>query len=612
MATKKKTAAAQPAEPPQPIQSYGCKIDGKDQWFYDRFAFCWRTPIDFGAPRRIDLFKRLAAKINPTYFEWHPWTEKLVESACENQWLAISGAAGSAKTYNITGFACTWWLSNPGNSSVIYCSTTAKALRKRGWQNVQRFYTTVPGPRLGNFVDSRMIWQCTKGDDRNAIMGIAVEEGETNKVADNIKGVHTLRQMVIIDEATAVPTAIFEACTNLYSYPKEFILVMLGNPRSRLDEFGKFMEPKDGWQSVSIETEEWETTPKINGKTGICIRFDAEKSPNITLGSIVSKHLPTKERVEARKRAAGWENDPSYWSNERGFPPPEGLNKNVFSESMLQTHDAYGKHRFTGSDFTIIGALDPARTGGDRAALRFAKLGEIENGEWGMEVGPPIVVRLNAQSSNPIDYQLTEQVQRECGLVKCFGNATEYWCRPEHFGVDATGGGADLCDIMQRIWSPKIIRIGFGESPSDDACSHEDIRPASEVYRNRRAEMYFRTANAVKSNQLKGIDRETARELVTIEFDDSKPKIVLMSKEDYRKKFGKSPDFADCLIELLEVARRLGFRLAAVGLSAGKAEEFTALAEKTKDIFSAGTYEEEEESEPDDDDEGVPTFADMV
>jgi len=49
------------------------------------------------------------------------------------------------------------------------------------------FHTSIPGPRIGNFVDSRMMWQATKGDDKHAIMGIAVEEGETTKVADNIK-----------------------------------------------------------------------------------------------------------------------------------------------------------------------------------------------------------------------------------------------------------------------------------------------------------------------------------------------------------------------------------------------------------------------------------------
>ena len=176
--------------------------------------------------------------------------------------------------------------------------------------------------------------------------------------------------------------------------------------------------------------------------------------------------------------------------------------------------------------------------------------------------------------------------------------------RPDHQWFRAlaapapTGGGADLCDIMQRNWSEKIVRIGFGEAPSDDPCSHEDIRPASDVYKNRRAEMYFRSANAVKSGQLKGIDKDTAQELVTIEFGDSKPKIVLMKKEDYKKKFGKSPDYADTAIMLVELARRLGFRLAAIGQTINRGVDFSKTLNKVQDVYTNVDYSPEEQYEP--------------
>lgn len=593
----KRTAKSKLPEAPrviEPLRTYGCRIQGRDQFYYDRYAFLWRIPIDKGAPRRIELFKKIGQRVNSTYFEWHTWSERMVETLCENQWVAVAGCSGSSKTHTIVGFACQWWLMEPTISSVILCSTTAKALRKRGWANVQQYHTTIPGPRLGNFVDSRMLWQANHGDDKHAIMGIAVEEGSTEKVADNIKGVHTRRQMVIIDEATAVPPAIYDACSNLYSYPQEFLLVMIGNPRSRLDEFGKFMEPIGGWKSVNEDSEEWETTPKINGVTGVCIRFDAEKSPNITEGRIVSRHLPTKERVEMRKRGLGSANDPTYWSNERGFPPPEGLNKNVISEVMLDNHNAYDRiTTFTGENFRIIGSLDPARSGGDRRILRFFKMGEMSNGEIGLEAGPPIPLTINAKSSNPIDYQITEQAQRECEHVT-FGGS-RYVCRPENFGVDATGGGADLVDIMQRIWSPHVLRVVFSEAASGDPCSHEDSRPANEVYHNKRVEMYFRTANAIKSGQLKGIDRETAKELATIEYMDDKAKLRLMSKDDYRLKFSKSPDNADNLVIGVEVARRLGFKIAAIGKTVSRGKEFSALVQKTQAVYSDVSYAPEED-----------------
>lgn len=581
--------------PPAPIQTYGCSVPGQNQLFYDRYAFAFKVPLDKGAPTRIELFKRVAEKIVPGWFEWHSWTQRMVGGLSENQFVGLSGCSGSAKTRNVAGYACLWWLMYPEESSVTFCSTTIKSLRKRGWAEVQNFFTSVQGPRYGNFVDSRMMWQHNKGDDKHAILGIAVEDGATMKVADNIKGIHTKRQMIIIDEATAVPPAIFEACSNMWSYPKEFILVLMGNPRSRLDEFGKFCEPLSGWQSVSVETEEWETKPQLNGNTGLVMRFDAHKSPNIMEGRMVSKHLPTKEKVEASKSRAGSENDPSYWSNQRGFWAPEGLTKTVFTESSIIQHGGYDKHTFTGRNFHIIGALDPARTGGDRAALRFGKLGELTNGQWGLEWMPPKVIPLDARSTRPIDFQLMEQVRRECEHFTHAG--IEYHCEPENLGVDATGGGADLCDIIQAIWSPKVMRIIFSGSASEDACSYEDVRPANEVYKNKRVEMYFRAANSLRSGQLKGIDTATAKELCSIEFNDSKPLMALMAKADYKLAFGQSPDFADNGVMLLEVARRKGFTLAPVGQTVHKHNDWTAEVKKTQDVYeevAAMGYGEEE------------------
>ena len=581
-------ATRKPSEP-EPIQTWGIQLPGKRQHFYDMGAFAHRFGID-RAPRRITLFRRISDALVPGWFEWHEWTERMIGALCENQWTGLAGCASSGKTRNVAGFACTWWLCDPDESSVMFCSTSMKALRKRGWAEVQNYYTSMVGPRFGNFVDSHMTWQVERGDDKHAITGIAVEEGGITKVSDRIKGVHTDRQMIVIDEATAVPPAIFEACTNMYSYPKEFLLVMLGNPRSRLDEFGKFCEPAAGWDSVDVDTEEWETRPQLNGKNGIVVRFDAEKSPNIKEGKVVSRHLPTEAKVAARRKALGSENDPSYWSNDRGFWAPEGLTKTIFTESALIKHNGFGKHVFTGKSFQIIGAMDPAFGGGDRAVIRFAKVGEIGDGKWGIEVGQPLIVPLNAKSTDPIHYQLAILAQGNCRDVLLGG--AHYQCPPENFGLDATGEGGGLADIMQRTWSPHIMRVEFGGKPSEDAVSLEDGRAACDVYQNKRAEMFFRSRTALLSDQLRGIDRETAKELCSIEYLDDKAKLRIMPKVDYKLKFGKSSDLADTIAVLLEVARRKGFRLAPRGQTVNRFNDWSDQVRASQAVY-VDTYQDE-------------------
>jgi hypothetical protein len=48
--------------------------------------------------------------------------------------------------------------------------------------------------------------------------------------------------------------------------------------RSFYDPFGKFITPLKGWDSISVESEEWETA------RGIAIHFDATKNPRIMDG----------------------------------------------------------------------------------------------------------------------------------------------------------------------------------------------------------------------------------------------------------------------------------------------------------------------------------------
>jgi hypothetical protein len=571
----------------EPVNTYVYEDEGHDQLFYDKAAFADRLPFDWAGITRFELFKRIAEQLIPNYFEWHDWTVKLVNAMCENKWVAFPGCSNSCKTHNVAGFAAVWWMCHPRESSVLFCSTTIKMLRKRGWANIQMAYSAM-NPKYGNFVDSRMLWQASKGDDKHAIFGIAVQEGNVSKAAEDIKGLHTKRQMVVIDEAEGVAPAIFEACGNLYSYPEDFILTQLANPRSWLSDFGRFSEPLNGIKSVSIDDDEWETVPKLDGKPGICIRFDAEKSPNIVEGRLVSRHLPRKEKVEAARVNLGGINAPSYWSNFRGFWPPEGLSKAVFTESALLKFHAFDSFSFTGKNYRIIGVFDPAFGGGDRPTLRFAKLGEATIGDKlfpsAILAMPPKILPLDATSTNPIHYQLVEQVRRECEAIDC---------APECLGVDATGEGGGLCDILARTWSPKIIRIEFGGKPSAEPVSHEDCRLCCDVYLNKVTEMWFKARMAVDAEQLKGIDRETAQELVTRDFDDSKVKIKLVSKVDYKKQFSKSPDLGDSIAMLPEVAKRFGFSLALVGETVHKWDDWKVQKQAADTLFEK-EYEAEE------------------
>jgi len=598
-----------------PINTYGFRlIPGKPQFIYDMAAFADRVPISKGAPPRLRLFKKYTDVLMPGHFEWHDWTERFIRPLCPDEpkqsiLVGYSGCSNSAKSFNAASFACAWWLACPDESSVTFVSTTMKALRRRGWSEVQKCYSDMAGEKFGNFVDSRMLWQANRGDDKHAIIGKAVEEGSIQKVADDIKGVHTRRQMFVIDEATSIPEAIYAACNNMYSYPDEFIMIVLGNPYSRLDQMGLFCEPEHGWNSVTVETGEWDAKPfaYCGGAQPHVVTFDAEKSPNITEGKVVSRHLPKKEQVAAAYEASGKGQTPLWWSNMRGFWPPEGLVKTVFTESMLLKFDGYGKHKFQNGAYSIIGALDPAFGGGDNPCLRFGKIGTLEGGGWGIEALPPIILTVKANDkNNPAHYQLAKQLRDNCDRCVIDGNETS--CPPDRVGVDDTGEGG-LCDILYREWSNHVHRIEFNGAASDDPVSLEDARPAREFCKNKRTEMFLYARAALQSGQLRGVDHETAQEMCSIEVDDSKKKVIkkviIQSKLEYRANHGgRSPDRADSLVILLEVARRKGFSLNPVGETAIVSEEWSRDLQKSQEIYFEENMWQPEEMP----DEPVETF----
>jgi hypothetical protein len=610
MASRKSSPSRPAPEFSAPINTYGFKlVHGISQVRYDMAAFARRKPITSGAPPRMRLFKKYTDILLPGHFEWHDWTERflrpvMTDDPKQSILVGYAGCSNSAKSYNAASFACAWWLAAPEISSVTFVSTTMKALRRRGWSEVQKVYSGMAGERFGNFVDSRMVWQAQRGDDKHAIIGKAVEEGSTQKVADDIKGVHTQRQMFVIDEATSIPEAIYAACNNMYTYPDEFIMMVLGNPYSRLDQHGLFCEPEKGWNSVTVDTGEWDAKPfePCGGIQPHVITFDAEKSPNITEGKLVSRHLPKKEEVEAGYKASGNGQTSLWWSNKRGFWPPEGLVKTVFTESMLLKHGGSDKHTFQNGAYSIITALDQAYGGGDNPCLRRGKMGLIGPGIYGIEALPPIMLTIKANDkTNPARYQLASQLRALCERVEIDGHQTS--CPPEAVGVDDTGDGG-LGDILYREWSHHIQRIQFNGGASKDMVSLEDPRPANEFCRNKRTEMFLYARAALQCGQLKGIDAETAKEMCSLEVDDSKPRVVIQSKEDYRSNHGgKSPDRADSLVMLLEVARRKGFQLTAVGQTAVVAEDWNTEVKKSQEI-----YHEENLYQPEEMEESVETF----
>lgn len=537
------------------IKRYGASWDATKLGHLPEFhieAACFKKgrTQEQGGLGKYGHFRKLAAITCP-HVKWHPWNEWSAQKLCENSVVAMTGCATASKTHIAGVFGFNFFLAAPSMTSVVLTSTTSKMVRKRIWPVIQELHSQCPFD-IGNLVDSKTTLQATRGDDKNGIFAIAVGDGPLERALGNIKGVHNRRMMLIVDEATDTKEAIFEAINNLQKGCEEFVLVAIGNATSKLDPHGRLCEPKEGWNSINVNVDEWpiKGVSKWGIEGGICLHFDGEQSPNVKCGEDRWPFIFTNKDLARALSFPDAHEHPGHWKEVRGFWPPEGVCRTIFSESLIEKYNGMGRHIFLSSKIPMA-SLDVA-FGGDKCVLRFAELGDIERGKPGMQLTETIIVPIRATNPEPIREQIAARVIEEC---------TKRGVQPQNFGGDSTGEGGGVMGVISERWSPRIQWVEFGGSPSSMPAGVEDQRPACEVFDRKVTELWYSAREWLTAGQLKGLTVEDCIQFCSREYNHLKRKIVLDKKEDCKKKIGHSPDEADSVVILIEVARRNGARI---------------------------------------------------
>lgn len=496
---------------------------------------------------------------------YHEWTRDRFKTFCENyKVISLAGGSGTAKSADAARYALLWWWANPENRAVLVFSTTINALLKRIWSYITEYFYKAQGQMPGivsNSPPPKILF--SKKDTKHGIHGAALKEGKGERTLADLIGIHPNEGLLcLVDEATDVVPAIEDARVNWDSGGVNFQMVVIGNSKSKLDVHGKLSKPKAGWKSINPDHDEkWET------EHGVCLFSDCYKSPAILHPDHPQlRFLITKEKIQAEANRLGV-NHPQFWRFVRGFWPPEDITKTVLTISMIETHHAQARAKWLGTEKVTVAALDPAYTSdGDECILRFADVGMTTAGHYAIDFGGSkniIPLNLDSRSKEPMTYQIVRLAKAEC---------EKRGVRPEHFGMDCWGFGAGVSDVLEKIWSPEIIRTSAIGMPSDMFVDVDRQTRASEIYDRRVTELWFMVREFMLAGQIFGLDDETCEEFCSREYDDSKRKYRLETKDEYKKRLGKgdgptgSPDRADAAAIIIEVVR------VAFGLTPGKRE----------------------------------------
>lgn len=516
----------------------------------------WLTEEDGGLGREqhfINALKLLWPKL-----EWNDWLDWQVRQFCAPEnWIIdgsskflninCTGCATSSKTFTWSLIALTWWLAGPFESRVAICSIQHQMIRSRVWPVIIGHMNQLPG-KIGHLIDSKTTIQATRGDDKHSIFGQAVATGETAKAVQKLAGIHPRRYMIVVDEAPGTPEAVFESVGNASKACAEFILVTLGNATSRMDPHGRICEPVDGWMSINQDTGQWRTRGVREWaiKPGVCLHFHGKRSPNVRRGKTIFSYLYSFENW---KDAKGREDTLDYWKMDAGFWPPEGISNTIFDEATVEKVGAKDTVLFR-SMKDKLGAMDPAY-GGDEPVLRFANLGDMEDGKRVLQCVEKVPLRLSEEDRLPVDYQLARQAIEAC---KARG------VKPECFALDITGRGAAIRSIMVEEWSPLVVGVEFGGAPSSTPVSADDGTLCKDAYDRRVTELWYNARELLLASQLKGLDVETVRQFCsrTYGYKGQGRKKCVEPKEECKLRLGRSPDDADTVAILVELARQRG------------------------------------------------------
>jgi hypothetical protein len=546
-------------------------------------------------------------------YEMHRWFDRRLQADSYCNWLTQIGPASSGKSADGAICDLEWWMQAPHETAVILCSTTMKMLRKRIWAEVVRWHQKLDpkllGP-VGELMDSATTIRWQQGDDRHAIFGLAVEEGNIEEVLNNLVGIKAKRVRLRIDEGQGIREAILRATNNMAKNPI-FQFRMMGNPESLQNPLMRESEPIDGWDStVRAETPEWKTRGGPVAGDGICQFFDGRNSPADDSPE-ERRRLPfliNKDQIAYHlKSVKGNINDPTYWSQSIGWPPPQGLESTLLDDAIITTFKCKEKAVWT-EGYIACAFLDPARTGGDKRILQFGRRGRSsgvgyndEARTWSTSVGQTswivegtdfVNVPINAEDrTRPIDYQIVDFVKVEC---------IKRGIPPDEFSLFSTGAGGPLLSIFRAEWSPMVNGLEEGGSPSDRVLD-DTGKTAKEAYDNRSSELQFNVREFAVANGIRGLSNEAAFEFASRRtfYRNGKwciePKVGGKGRTDekgrslkgFKERLGFSPDHGDAFAGLVAHCMERG---ALPNLSGQATTEEQQLPPDLYDEYSSENY----------------------
>lgn len=383
-----------------------------------------------------------------------------------------------------------WFVSTFYDAKAVLTANSQDQLRDNNWPEIKKWHRQLP---------IALQEQIEIAEERMHVkvmpeMSFLVRRTASRDRPEALQGIHAKHVLYIVDEASGIPDITFEVAQGSLS-TEGAMAVLFSNPTRSNGFFYKTHNELRGlWK---------------------CWHVNAETVPRAAAS--VKEFAQTYGRDSNKYRVRVLGEFPSH-DDETVIP-------------LASVLGAVGRDVATSSVWPVWG-LDVARFGDDRSALVKRQGNTL--------LGPPIVWK------NKSAVQLAALVEQEY-------MATPNHEKPKEIWVDVIGNGSGVCDILS---SP-------GREPrmAMRACNVSEAPMTSNIDMRLRDELWFKAREWFASNNVKfplyGADaphkdvmiQELISELTTPMFDfTASGKRVVESKDEFKKRLGRSSDLADAFI----------------------------------------------------------------
>ena len=511
----------------------------------------------------------------PTLFSGEPRAVRMLWDAIfKNVATMVPGAASMGKSYCLGVWCYLDWRRDPQFTNIQIVGPSEKHLERNLFSHIAKLHrqASIQGP--GEVVQLGITLSPVERD--NGIFGVVVPIGKRS--SGRLQGVKVIprpvphpqfgplsRVRVMLEEAENIPVGIFEDVTNILSNTQgldRFKIFCPFNPKDPNGQCAVRVEPEAGWLSIDIEeSEEW-----ISKRGWKVVRLDAYKSENVVQGTEIFFGLQTKEGLEKLTANAGGVGTPGWYTMARGWFPPTGIDLAVIPQHLV--NDIFGELEFV-EYARPVAAVDVALEGGDQAIFAL--------GRFGMATGwrrPPVsgkpgdFVAFTDQFNKPIRreaIQLDQLFMLPKGDTMALVNEIMRTCKGADvhgtsLGVDRTGNGAGVHDLLVRIFHGSVKGINPSNSPTERKIIEEDTMLPCDEYSYLLSELWFSLRKFIEFGMFKISTKvpqdPLINELTGRRFLLTQKKVKVESKKDYKSRGNRSPDRADACTMLVHVVRQ--------------------------------------------------------